>query len=118
MSGRPWRTGPRPEFTKLDLVLHLRQLAERLGRVPRIADVAGLRPSAYQYVAGFGTWTAALTAAGLPLRNHRPCKLTPAQREEIRRRYIPPSPGNQRELAAEFGISAVQVSIIGRRRAS
>ena len=112
---RWWRTGPQPEYTEKALLAWLRRLAVRLGRVPTAMDAMGRKPSYDQYIGRFGSWPAALTAAGLTLRNKRPNKLTAEQRAEIQRRYIPPSPGNAHELAHEFGVTAARVGQIGRR---
>lgn len=51
----------------------LRGLAERLGRVPRMCDVRGDgMPSGTTYVYLFGSWNAALQAAGLPVQKNSP----------------------------------------------
>jgi hypothetical protein len=48
------------------LLAHLRDLARRLGRTPTLADVeAADGPCGGTYESHFGSWTAALSAAGL-----------------------------------------------------
>ncbi len=53
-------------YTKEDLTIHLRELAERLGRVPVVNDLQ--KPGApryHTYVKRFGSWAAALKEVGL-----------------------------------------------------
>jgi hypothetical protein len=53
-------------FDRETLLAHLRDLARRLGRTPTLANVdAADGPCSATYVSHFGSWTAALSAAGL-----------------------------------------------------
>jgi hypothetical protein len=111
---RWWQTGPQPEYTEKVLVQYLQRLARKLVRTPRFVDAVGRKPSADQYVKCFGSWREALKRADLVPNRKHPYKLTAEQRAEIKRRYVPPSPGNAHDLALEFGVTAIRVSQIGR----
>ncbi|MGB9801914.1 MAG: homing endonuclease associated repeat-containing protein, partial [Arcobacter sp.] len=62
-----------------EIARRIKELAEKLGRVPRIADAGHL---AFRAIEAFGTWNAALAAAGLPAR----------------RVTLPDDPGERREV--------------------
>jgi hypothetical protein len=69
----------RRDVSPAEMVCRIKSLAEKLGRVPRIADAGHL---AFRAIEVFGTWNAALAAAGLPLR----------------RVTLPGDPGERREV--------------------
>lgn len=55
-----------PPFNRQAATTALQELARRLGRSPRMRDAAGQLPfAAITYAIHFGSWDAALTAAGL-----------------------------------------------------
>lgn len=63
------RRGNKPTWTTTAIIDGLRALADQLGRCPVLNDVErskpGWAPSGYAVKSHFGTWTAALDAAGL-----------------------------------------------------